>query len=229
MPASVKIGFSKLATPVKGTVAVLTTKDMDLSDTAVAVADGFAATFERAAKAAGYEGGLLKTLNLLAPSGTATVDRIMVAGIGDPDKLKRKDWRDLGGTIGGALGASVQATLVLDRPDGKAIEIPGDITLNLVNGSVPGHGGKNVILGIRPEHFELAAESEEDVLPLRVDHVELLGADTLVHGHFGEDKNSLTLRLPDVQQFEKHTILPLVIPAPKLHLFDIESGRRIGD
>jgi sn-glycerol 3-phosphate transport system ATP-binding protein len=112
-------------------------------------------------------------------------------------------------------------------PDGKSIEIPGDVNLPLVNGSVPGQGGQDVILGIRPEHFELA-ESEEDVLHLYVDHVELLGADTLVHGHFGEDKNSLTVRLPDVQQFEKHTILPLVIPSPKLHLFDRESGKRIG-
>jgi sn-glycerol 3-phosphate transport system ATP-binding protein len=99
--------------------------------------------------------------------------------------------------------------------------------LQLVNGSVPGQNEKDVILGTRPEHFELA-ESEEEVLHLRVDHVELLGADTLVHGDFGEDKNSLTVRLPDVQQFDKHTILPLVIPPPKLHLFDIESGKRIG-
>lgn len=98
----------------------------------------------------------------------------------------------------------------------------------LVNGNMPGRSGQEVILGIRPEHFELA-ESAEEVLPLRVDHVELLGADTLVHGHFDEDKNSLTIRLTDVQQLEKHTILPLVIPPPKLHLFDKESGRRIGN
>jgi len=61
-----------------------------------------------------------------------------------------------------------------------------------------------------------------------VDHVELLGADTLVHGHFGEDKTSLTVRLPDVQHYEKQTILPLAIPPQKLHVFDKESGERIG-
>jgi len=113
------------------------------------------------------------------------------------------------------------------NPVGDAVEIPGDVTLPLANGKVPEYGGKAVILGIRPEHFELAGENASN-LRLKVDHVELLGADTLVHGHFGEDKTSLTIRLPDVQQFEKNTILPMVVPPPKLHLFDKESGHRIG-
>jgi sn-glycerol 3-phosphate transport system ATP-binding protein len=111
--------------------------------------------------------------------------------------------------------------------DGKSVNMPGDVNLPLTNGSVPEHGGKEVILGIRPEHFELA-EDTAGVMNLHVDHVELLGADTLVHGHFGEDKTFLTIRLPDVQDFEKHTILPLAVPSPKLHLFDKESGKRIG-
>ena len=92
----------------------------------------------------------------------------------------------------------------------------------------PSPGGREIVLGIRPEHFKLAEEKQGD-LHLRVDHVELLGADTLVHGHFGEDRTSLTVRLADVQHFKKHTILPLTIPPNKLHAFDRESGRRIGN
>jgi sn-glycerol 3-phosphate transport system ATP-binding protein len=110
---------------------------------------------------------------------------------------------------------------------GDTVEISGDVKLPLVNGSVPEYGGKEVILGIRPEHFEISGE-EAAALRLKVDHVELLGADTLVHGHFGEDKTSLTVRFPDVQHFEKHTILPMVVPPPKLHLFDKENGKSIG-
>ncbi|MDX2500734.1 MAG: TOBE domain-containing protein, partial [Deltaproteobacteria bacterium] len=83
------------------------------------------------------------------------------------------------------------------------------------------------ILGIRPEHFEPAGEDTAS-LRLMVDHVELLGADTLVHGHFGQDQTSLTVRLPDVQHLEKQTMLPMVVPPSKLHLFDKESGQRIG-
>ncbi|MGD9300439.1 MAG: sn-glycerol-3-phosphate ABC transporter ATP-binding protein UgpC, partial [Desulfobacterales bacterium] len=110
--------------------------------------------------------------------------------------------------------------------DGKSVEISDNIKLPLANGSVPEHGSREVILGIRPEHFELH-ENQDGALHFRVDHVELLGADTLVHGHLGEDTHSLTLRLPDVQHFEKNTILPLFIPPQKLHLFDKESGQRI--
>jgi len=109
---------------------------------------------------------------------------------------------------------------------GDAVEIPGDVKLPLADGSVPEYSSQEVILGIRPEHFEIAGEAAA-ALQLKVDHVELLGADTLVHGHFGEDRTSLTVRLPDVQQLEKHTILPMVVPPTKLHLFDKESGRRI--
>jgi len=110
---------------------------------------------------------------------------------------------------------------------GDAVELPGDLRLTLANGKVPEYGGKAAILGIRPEHFDMAGE-DAATLCLRVDHVELLGADTLVHGHFGEDRTSLTVRLTDVQHFEKHTMLPLVVPPAKLHLFDKDSGNRIG-
>jgi sn-glycerol 3-phosphate transport system ATP-binding protein len=153
------------------------------------------------------------------------MDNGYAAQIGSPlEVYEHPATRFVAGFIGSPAMNFIKVRL---SPDGKAVEIPGDVKLPLVNGSVPEQGGKEVILGIRPEHFELA-KTEEGVLPLHVDHVELLGADTLVHGHFGEDKNSLTVRLPDVQQFEKHTILPLVIPPPKLHLFDRESGKRIG-
>jgi len=66
-------------------------------------------------------------------------------------------------------------------------------------------------------------------LNLNVDHVEILGADTLVHAHLGEDNTLLTVRLPDVHHFAKNTILPLEVPPQKLHLFDKQSGDRIGN
>jgi sn-glycerol 3-phosphate transport system ATP-binding protein len=91
---------------------------------------------------------------------------------------------------------------------------------------MPGHGGEGVILGIRPEHFELTGE-DTGIMHLKVDHLEILGADTLVYGHFGEDKTSLTLRLPDVHHFERNTVLPLAVPSQKLHLFDKKSGNRV--
>ena len=78
------------------------------------------------------------------------------------------------------------------------------------------------ILGIRPEHLELSNQGWE----LRVDTVELLGAERLVHAHLGNEV--LTLRLD------------ASIPAPKvgelfhampksgcIHHFNAETGKRL--
>jgi sn-glycerol 3-phosphate transport system ATP-binding protein len=152
------------------------------------------------------------------------MDNGYAAQIGSPLEVYEKPaTRFVAGFIGSPAMNFLQTRL---NPDGDGVEIPGDVTLALANGNAPEYGGKAVILGIRPEHFELADENSAN-LQLTVDHVELLGADTLVHGHFGEDKSSLTVRLPDVKHFEKHTILPMVVPPSKLHLFDKDSGQRI--
>jgi sn-glycerol 3-phosphate transport system ATP-binding protein len=158
-------------------------------------------------------------------------DRLIVmhdgfaAQIGSPlEVYERPATRFVAGFIGSPamnfLDAKISRT-------GEFIEIPSEAKLPLTNGNVPEHGGKDVILGIRPEHFEISAK-DAATLNLTVDHVELLGADTLVHGHFGDDKTLLTARLSDVQHFEKHTVLPLMVPPQKMHLFDKESGKRIG-
>jgi sn-glycerol 3-phosphate transport system ATP-binding protein len=158
-------------------------------------------------------------------------DRLIVmddgyaAQIGSPlEVYERPATRFVAGFIGSPAMNFLETQI---NSGGDGVEIPGDVTLALENGKVPEYSGKTVILGIRPEHFELASDESAN-LHLKVDHVELLGADTLVHGHFGEDKTSLTVRLPDVQHFEKNTILPMVVPPSKLHLFDKKSGNRIG-
>ena len=153
------------------------------------------------------------------------MDNGYAAQIGSPLKVyERPATRFVAGFIGSPAMNFLETRI---SSAGDTVEIQGDVKLPLANGSVPEYGGKEVILGIRPEHFEISGE-EAAALRLKVDHVELLGADTLVHGHFGEDKTSLTVRFPDVQHFEKHTILPVVVPSPKLHLFDKENGKRIG-
>ena len=130
--------------------------------------------------------------------------------------------------VAGFIGSPAMNFLdVRLSPDGESVELPGNISLPLANGRLPEYGGQEVIMGIRPEHFELA-EKDTATLLLKVDHTELLGADTLVHGHFDENKTLLTLRLTDIQHFKKNTILPLSVPSQKIHLFDRETQNRIG-
>ena len=110
--------------------------------------------------------------------------------------------------------------------DGKQVELSGGISFFIQNGDIPNHGGQEIILGIRPEHFILA-ESKKAMMHLTIDHIEILGADTLVYGHFGEDKTLLTLRLPAVHHFKRNTVLDLIVSSKNLHFFDKENGKRI--
>ena len=61
----------------------------------------------------------------------------------------------------------------------------------------------------------------------KVDHVEILGADTLVYGRLEGEPAALTLRIPDVHHFDTGTALPLSVDPSRLHLFDTRSAQRI--
>jgi len=149
-----------------------------------------------------------------------------VQQIGSPlEVYERPATRFVAGFIGSPAMNFFDAQL---SSNGLAVELPGSDTLPLSNSGQPDIGGQKVILGIRPEHFKLAEEGA-GTMNIKVDHVETLGADTLVHGHVGENGTFLTIRLTDVHTFKKGTILPLAVPSEKLHLFDKESENRIGN
>jgi sn-glycerol 3-phosphate transport system ATP-binding protein len=152
------------------------------------------------------------------------MDNGIAAQVGSPLAVyERPESLFVAGFIGSPAMNFLQARL---SDDGRAIDLPGAARLPLPEGEAPNHGSGPITLGIRPEHFKIAADGP-GVLRLQVIHSEILGADTLVYGHFGADQTLLTLRLPDVHHFERNTLLPLTVPASRLHLFDRESGRRI--
>ncbi len=69
----------------------------------------------------------------------------------------------------------------------------------------------------------------EGIAHLTVDMVEELGADTLVHGRLGDDDGDFTVRLRGGQRIAPGDVLPLEVTPEQLHLFDPETGKRIGD
>ncbi|SME89817.1 sn-glycerol 3-phosphate transport system ATP-binding protein [Tistlia consotensis] len=85
-------------------------------------------------------------------------------------------------------------------------------------------GPARLVLGLRPEH--LAIDAERPALDCLVEVVEPQGADTIVHGRAGEDL--LTLRLQGTPEVAVGDRLPLGVAAEHTHLFDAESGRRVG-
>ena len=111
--------------------------------------------------------------------------------------------------------------------DGQSVKLSNTESLSFQPELDPSLRDESVILGIRPEHFNVAKEGE-NTLQMQVDHVETLGADTLVHGRSGENNTLFTLRQPDIHRYQKGSSLSLSVSPKKLHLFDKESGKRIG-
>ena len=66
---------------------------------------------------------------------------------------------------------------------GTHFELEGGMTLPI--GRSARCIGRNMTLGIRPEHIALSSQAEGGV-PLVVDTLEMLGADNLAHGRWGE-------------------------------------------
>ena len=106
--------------------------------------------------------------------------------------------------------------------DGHRFELEGGLRLPM-NGEHRRHAGRKMTLGIRPEHFALSSQAEGGV-PLVMDTLEILGADNLAHGRWGEQK--LVVRLPHQQRPSAGSTLWLHLPEDHLHLFDGETGQR---
>ncbi len=99
----------------------------------------------------------------------------------------------------------------------------------LLEDPLPGEAGRDVRVGIRPEHLEAAAPGAPSTtagLDVEIEWVELLGADTVAHGRLA-DGQALSLRRPGDRPVAAGDRFHLT-PAPAhLHLFDPATGRRI--
>jgi leucyl aminopeptidase len=120
MADRVEIKFTRLTAPESGSAAVLTDQNLKLGRRTQALETAAGGRFSKAAAAAKFKGAALKSVQLLAPAGS-NLDRIVFVGLGDSAKLTPHDWLKLGGAVAAVLGGATSATVILERPDGKAI------------------------------------------------------------------------------------------------------------
>jgi sn-glycerol 3-phosphate transport system ATP-binding protein len=107
--------------------------------------------------------------------------------------------------------------------DATSVELDGvRLPVRVPSGEV----GREVTLGIRPEHVALGQEGA-GALPFKVDFVEALGADTLAHGYLGSGRLQLTVRLPGSTRVAADDVLSLLVPPESVHLFDRATGARL--
>lgn len=88
----------------------------------------------------------------------------------------------------------------------------------------PEWGGRELTVGIRPEHIQLTDDPQAGI-PMNLNTLELLGADNLAHGKWADA--GVVVRLNHEVCPEPGTQLRLVLPTNALHFFDSNSGQRM--
>jgi ABC-type sugar transport system ATPase subunit len=111
--------------------------------------------------------------------------------------------------------ATSDGDAVLLRIAGQTLRVDGAALAR----AVAAHPGQVHTAGIRPEEWQLA----RDGLAARVEHVEFLGHETLVHAAAGDQR--LVVRLPGT--FTTDAGDELRLGAGSVHLFDAH-GQRVG-
>ncbi|SEI66202.1 ABC transporter ATP-binding protein [Paraburkholderia diazotrophica] len=108
--------------------------------------------------------------------------------------------------------------VALQLGDGAQIPLQG---ANGVNGTIAKPGAK-VTLGVRPEHIEASNEG----IPMDVEVIEPTGAETHLYGKIGGASWCVTMRQrASIEPGQRVTVR---FPGQHMHLFDTESGRRLG-
>ncbi len=113
--------------------------------------------------------------------------------------------------------------------DAKSVDLvatgakPVSLPLAVTTSAAP---GTPVALGLRPEHL---LPSSDGPLEFSIELAEPLGADTLLHGRFGDARELVTVRQGGHVTAEPGELRRFSIGATRLHLFDSQSGQRIAD
>jgi multiple sugar transport system ATP-binding protein len=127
--------------------------------------------------------------------------------------------------VAGFLGAP-QMNMLLGtlRQDGNApaIVLEGGTTIDLSGRNIPLPEGSRVTIGIRPEHVTMRGGS----VPVMVESVEVLGAETVVHGHLS-DATPFTFSTRGISSARPGETLQLGWPASFVHVFDA-AGMAVG-
>ncbi len=120
----------------------------------------------------------------------------------------------------GAPAMNFLPALLIDAGTGARLEA-GPV-VRFVDGKRAGPDGKTLTIGIRPEHITI----DPNGIKLRVDLIEPLGSETLIHGHLAAPgETALVMRLAG--KAPEGDTLSVGFPSQHVHVFDAETGLRL--
>ena len=92
-----------------------------------------------------------------------------------------------------------------------------------LDGAINGQAGRDVIVGIRPEHVTLTKEKSASALPISLDLVEPLGSEALLHARLG-DQNMVFKADTNGDIGHLSGVSEVYVPSHLIKLFDAETG-----
>jgi multiple sugar transport system ATP-binding protein len=155
----------------------------------------------------------------------AVMSEALLQQVGTPQELyDHPDNRFVAGFIGSPAMNFIEVTLN-GTGEGAKLEAP-QVSIPLperFRDSVGPTTGRKVLMGVRPEHLELAAEgAATGTIKTTADVVEYLGAEELIHASVADV--DLVALISSDHKVRMGDDLVLTIDQSKLHLFDPESS-----
>jgi len=129
--------------------------------------------------------------------------------------------------VAGFIGSPAMNLFLSDTVDG-GVKF-GTSTVPVSRETLSESTGKKVTIGVRPEDIQLSATRGEG-LEVEVDLVEELGADGYLYGHSTVEgkRNDIVARVDGRSHPSAGDTVYLTPTAHHLHVFDAESGLRLG-
>jgi multiple sugar transport system ATP-binding protein len=156
----------------------------------------------------------------------AVLDRGVLQQVAPPDELYDDPANAF---VAGFIGNPPMNMIPIDGMDGGVASVRGaDVRIDVRSTTTT---SKNVsaaaMLGIRPEALTLAGENDANGVPASVEHVELLGHETLVHAVIGDRGAGIrvTARVHGTHRLEPDAPIALSPDSSRIYLFDDRSER----
>jgi multiple sugar transport system ATP-binding protein len=147
----------------------------------------------------------------------------VIEQVGTPDEVYNKPSSVfVGGFVGSPAMNFARAKVTgsdLSFSDGNRLPMSA-----IQIGKANGLEGRELIVGVRPEHFEPASGSQSEI-SVKVQVVEPLGSDTLLH--FAVGNEMLTARMPPDMRPQAGHDVKIGIDPSKVHLFDVATEQAI--